>query len=473
MDINDLFEEAVLNWRSNKGIGTAFIPNILNDKVLVYQVLARTYARSPTTTSIIIVEDFKERGKVIEFLTNNEQSDNNEEFKQLINNKLIRIFTSSFIIGGNWNSAVTLCIWYRPKEYNGSILNFVDRCKFKLVILNKLFIKSTEATALYQVAPILECFKQSQIDELRTSTPVEDSWIDTTIPTDSETWKLYEHYCKYIETTLNIFGSFDNIQEARIGNIALNISSSEICTRIATDNGWSDHLDMNYEYNRRIDEMYNPNALRERASQMYEYVRLRGTLLSDYEGKLESILNIVKANSESKILIINKRGEFANKVTEYLNNNFDYDICGNYHNKVDDIDAIDINGRPIYIKSGKSKGKRKVMGCKAQMTLNESRFNENKIHCLSLSNAPDKSLNVDVDIIIITSPLCEDIESYLYRLSKVRPINGKLKLFSIFCKNTIEQQRLFNKSVKQSHIIVNKSEFTDNAEKNTDFLIVD
>ena len=85
MDINDLFEEAVLNWRSNKGIGTAFIPNILNDKVLVYQVLARTYARSPTTTSIIIVEDFKERGKIIEFLTNNEQDDNNEEFKHFKN----------------------------------------------------------------------------------------------------------------------------------------------------------------------------------------------------------------------------------------------------------------------------------------------------------------------------------------------------------------------------------------------------
>ena len=94
MDINDLFEEAVLNWRSSKGIGTAFIPNILNDKVLVYQVLARTYARSPTTTSIIIVEDFKERGKIIEFLTNNEQDDNNEEFKQLINNtiKILNIY---------------------------------------------------------------------------------------------------------------------------------------------------------------------------------------------------------------------------------------------------------------------------------------------------------------------------------------------------------------------------------------------
>ena len=100
MDINDLFEEAVLNWRSNKGIGTAFIPNMLNDKVLVYQILARTYARSPTTTSIIIVNNFNERNEIIEFLTNSEQTDNNEEFKQLINNKLIRIFTSNFIIAG-------------------------------------------------------------------------------------------------------------------------------------------------------------------------------------------------------------------------------------------------------------------------------------------------------------------------------------------------------------------------------------
>ena len=69
MDINNLFEEAVLNWRNNKGIGTAFVPNILNDKVLVYQILARFYARSPTNTTIIIVNDFQERTKLIEFLT--------------------------------------------------------------------------------------------------------------------------------------------------------------------------------------------------------------------------------------------------------------------------------------------------------------------------------------------------------------------------------------------------------------------
>ena len=113
------------------------------------------------------------------------------------------------------------------------------------------------------------------------------------------------------------------------------------------------------------------------------------------------------------------------------------------------------------------------MGWKAQMTLNQDKYNDNQIQCLSLANSPDKSLCVYVDVVIITSPLCEDIEAYLYRLSNVRFNPEKIKLFSIFCKNTIEQQKLFNKSVQQSHIIVNKNEFTDNVENKFDFLIVD
>ncbi len=473
MDINTLFEQAVLNWRDNKGIGTAFIPSNLNSKVLVYQILARVYARSPTTTSIVAVNNFQERSNLIEFLTHSGNEENDEEFKKLINDKFIRIFTSNFIIGGGWNTAVNLFIWNTPIEYVPAVAYLTSKCKFRLVILNKLFSSPNELKVTYDMAPLLDCFKQSELDELRLSTPIEDTWIVTNIDKTSKTWELYEYYCKYIETTLNIFGSFDKIQEARLGNISLNISASEICNQIAVDNGWNDHLDMSYEYNRKIDDMYNPNALRERASQMYEYIRLRSSLLTDYEGKLETILNIVKSNSDSKILIINKRGEFANKVTEYINNNSDENICGNYHNKVDDIEAVDVNGNPIYIKSGKSKGKRKIMGCKAQMTLNETLFNEGKLKCLSLSNAPEKSLSVDVDIVIITSPLCEDIESYLYRLSNVKFNSEKIKLFSIFCKNTIEQQKLFNRTIKQSHIIVNKSEFTDNVENKFDFLIVD
>lgn len=473
MDCNTLFEEAVFNWRDNKGIGTAFVPAPLNDKILVYQILLKLYTRSPTVNTLIIVNNFQERTAIIDFITNVGDEENDEEFKQLINNKLIKVFTVSFIIDTNWSKLSTLCIWYRPNELNETIYKYIEKCKFKLVVLSKLFTNSTDSSNLYKLAPILDCFKQSELDELRVSTPVEETWIGVDIAKDSQTWKLYEYYTKYIETTVNIFGSFDKIQEARIGNTSLNISASEICTQIAINNGWDEHLDMNYEYNRKIDDMYNPNSLRERASQVYEYTRLRGNLLSDCENKLSYILDIVNSNSDKKILIISKRGEFANKVTEYLNNYSETNICGNYHNKTDDIDAVDVNGNPIYIKSGKSKGKRKILGYKAQMTLNQSLFNENKLKCLSLSNAPDKSLNVDVDVIIITSPLCEDIESFIYRLSDVNFNKEKIKLFSIFCKNTIEEQRIMNKSCKPSHSILNKSEFTDVVENKFDFIVVD
>ena len=134
---------------------------------------------------------------------------------------------------------------------------------------------------------------------------------------------------------------------------------------------------------------------------------------------------------------------------------------------------VDEYGNPVFIKSGKEKGKRKSMGCKAQMTLNEHKFNLDKIRCLSLSNSPDKSLSVDVDIVIITSTTCEDIKSYLYRLSNVNFKSGKIKLFSIFCKNTIEQQKLFSKTIQETHIIVNKDEIMADVENKFDFLIAD
>lgn len=473
MTADELFEQAALNWRDNKGVGTAFVPAPLNDKVLVYQILSRLYARSPAASTVVIVNEFKERTDLIEFLTHTGDEENDNEFKKLIDTKLIRIFTQHFLNTGGWNSAATLCVWYRPSEYNLGTALYIDRCRFRLVVLNKLFNSNADSTALYKIAPILDCFKQAELDELRVSTPVEEMWISTIIPEDSEDYRLYQYYCKYIETSLNIFGSFDIMQQARIGNTVLNISSAEICAQIAQENGWNEHLDMSYEYNRQIDELYNPNNLRERATQTYEVIRNRSNLVSDYEGKLEKVLELVKAHSGDKILIINKRGEFASKVTDYLNNNSETDICGNYHNKVDNIDAVDVEGNPIYIKSGVEKGKRKAMGAKAQMTLNEKRFNLGKINCLSLSNAPDKSLCVDVDVIIITSPLCEDIKSYLYRLADVNISAEKIKLFSIFCKNTIEQTKLMNKPQTETHEIVNKSEFNAISENNSDFIIVD
>ena len=198
-------------------------------------------------------------------------------------------------------------------------------------------------------------------------------------------------------------------------------------------------------------------------------MRNRRNLLANYDGKLDEIVKLVQEHENDKILIINKFGEFANKVTEYLNNNFEKDICGNYHDKVDPMPAVTLEGEPVFVKNGKNKGERKLIAAQAQKSLNEERFNCDYINVISTSNAPDKNLSIDVDVIIITSSECEEIESYLYRLSNLRFPKEKIKFYQLYVNNTSEERKLNNKSTTKYHNIVENRK----NEKNNEFIVVD
>lgn len=468
-DINQIFDDAVEEWKNNHGVGTCLIPPPLNDKIMVYNILTKMYSKNPQCKILIVTNTFKDRMDIIDFITNQDE-ENDKEFKQLINDKTLKIF--SYSLAKDYNQLLDLVIIYNPDEITNYIFGLLRKAHFQLVIFSKLLNDYNQLQDLYKVCPLLSAFKQKEVEAIRLSTPVEEEWIKVELPTDSQDYKDYQKYTEYIQTSLNIFGSFNNMQQARMGNSALNISASSICLQIATENGWNDSLDMSIQYNRDIDELYNPNSLRERASRTYDMIRNRNILIADYEPKLEKVIELINKHKGEKILVINKRGEFANKVTEYVNSMSETIICANYHDKVEDIPAVDINGNAIYVKSGKAKGERKMMGVQAQKTLNEQLFNLGKINVLSLSNSPDKKLTVDVDVIIITSPLCEDIETYMYRLSNV-VYKDKIKLYSIFCKNTIEESKLFNKSLSETHTIVNKCEIDNNGQNNFDFMIDD
>lgn len=470
INVGETFENAINNWRNKKGIGTALIPYPLNDKLIILGILQKMYSKSPNNDTVIITNSFIERQAIREFLTQQENSEeNNKEFKDLIDTGKIKIFTDSYIKTSKVFSYPNLCIWYEPDNISQEILNYVDICKFKLIVINKLFTNYEDTSKIYKIAPLLLDFKQAEVEAIRMSTPVEETQIGIDIPIEDDTYKLLKYYDEYITTSLNIFGSFDIIQQANIGNQQLNISSTQICYQIAQENGWNEHLDMNIKFNIEIDSLYNPNNLKERASKTYEIIRERNKLLSDYNGKLDIILNIINNNKDKKILIINKLGEFASIVTEFLNNNSKDDICGNYHDKVNNIPAVTFTGQPIYYKNGSKKNERKFMGAKAQKTLNVKRFNNNFINILSTNNSPDKDLNIDIDIIIITSPTCEDIKSYMYRLSKVYFRSKKIELYTLYCKNTNEEKIIEKKALSSNHNI--KNSFS--TENNFDFVVDD
>ena len=466
----EIFENAINHWRDNKGIGTAIIPAPLNDKLMVLGVLQRIYARSPTTYAVVITNSFSERQTIIEFLTQQEESEeNNREFKELIRNNHLKVFTDDYIIKNNTHFVPTLCIWYQPDNICKELLDYIDKCKFKLIVLNKIPSQPNSLIDIYKVAPLLSDFQQAEVEQVRLSTPVEETQIAVDIPIDSKAFELLKYYDEYINTSVTIFGSFNIMQQANTGNQQLNISSTQICYQIAQENGWNEHLDMNIEFNLEIDRLYNPNNLKERASKTYEIIRERSKLLSDYEGKLDVILDIVRNNKDKKILIINKRADFANTVTEFINNLSETDICGNYHDKVDNIPAVTIYGEPIYYKSGRKKGERKEFGAKAQKTLNVDRFNRDIINILSTNNAPDKDLSIDVDIVIITSPMCEDIKSYMYRLSKLYFRNRHILLYTLYCRNTAEHKIIDRKDLAENHSVKNSA----GNENYSDFIIAD
>lgn len=466
----EIFVNAIEHWRDAKGIGTALIPAPLNDKTMVLGVLQRIYARSPTCQTVIITTNFKERTDISEFITNQKDAEeNNEEFKNLLKIGNIKVLTYDFIKNIELKYIPLLCILYRPVTICDKVARFVSSCKFRLIVCNKLIEDVEDRDVIYKLAPVLGDFKQNEVEQIRLSTPVEETRIGIDIPVDSEDAKLLNYYNEYISTSIAIFGSFDIMQQANMGNQQLNISANQICSKIAQENGWNDHLDMSVEFNVEIDKLYNPMNLKDRAFKTYEMIRNRNQLLSDYEGKLDIIAGIVRNNSDKNILIINKRGDFANKVTDYINTLSDSLVCMNYHDKVENRPAIDSNFNPIYYKSGAKKGERKMMGAQAQKTLAVTLFNQGQINALSTNNAPDKDLDIDVDIIIITSPMCEDITSYMYRLSNIQFRSLKVELFSIYCRNTSEEKQLENKARSINHNVKNSSEY----ENNYDFVVVD
>lgn len=473
----EMFEKAIFHWRDAEGRGTALIPPPLNDLVMLLGVLQRVYAKRGGVGTVILVDAYSQRQKIIDFLITQPEEENNAEFKKLIDDRTIRILTAdyvnkmdhvTFLIG-------TLCIAYHVSDFNESsnVYTMLTRSRFSLIVWNKFPTNNSETIKLaYSTAPLLKDFEEQQLAELRSSTPIEEMLIDVSIPEDTEEHKLLDYYNDYITTSLNIFGSFEVMQQCRIGNSALNVSAAQICDQIARENGWNEHLDMTDNMSFQIDQLYNPGNLKERASETYNKIRLRMQLLTDYKGKLDAILKICEEHKDKNVLIINKRAEFAKKVTNYLNEMSGDIVCGDYHDQLEPIVGHNDDGSIIRYKTGKRKGEIRYFGDRSQRFFNQKLINEGKIHILSANNAPDKDLCCRVDVVIITSPICESIESFIYRLSNIY-FSGKILLYTIYVKNSMEEQKLHNKVISDTHQIVNNCENEVNIVNNSDFLIVD
>lgn len=470
MTEEELHEKSVYQWRINKGIGTFIIPAPLDVLKPLLMILPAMYNKSPTMETNIVVADFVDKDKIKDYLLHKSEPVHSNVYKDLITKGLIKIMTVSEATDRFTYLNPNLVVIYNPKECLYCYIGLLDKAKFKLVLSSNLFTGKLEQ--LNNLVPRVGSYTQASVDEIRSSRPVKEMLVPLVIDEDSNLKKKLDYYNKEISTAIAIFGDFETIKMARLGNSNTNSSSMAVCYNIARQNGWNENLDMTIQFNIEIDELYSPNALKERASGIYEIIRNRSLALASSDEKLSYILKIVEDNVDKNILIINKHGDFANEVTKYINDNTHYNSCYNYHDKVENVPAIDDNGNEVLIKSGVNKGKPKMLGVKSQKNLAQKLMNKGAIHVLSTNAAPDKDLAVNIDVVVITSPLCDTIETYLYRLSKVE-FAKEVQLYTLYYKGSLEEKKLDERIVPPTHTILNKTEIEVKSDNNYDYCIVD
>ena len=454
----------------NKGIGTFIIPAPLDVLRPLLMILPAMYNKSPTMETNIVVADFVDKDKIKDYLLHKSELVHSDVYRRLITDGFIKIMTVSEATDRFTYLNPNLVVIYNPKECLYCYVGLLDKAKFKLILSSIPLIGGLEQ--LNNLVPRVGSYNQSSIDEIRSSRPVKEVLVPLVIDEDSNLKKKLDYYNKEISTAIAIFGDFDTIKMARLGNSNTNSSSMAVCYNIARQNGWNENLDMTNQFNIDIDELYSPNALKERASGIYEIIRSRSLALASSDEKLSYILKIVEDNVDKNILIINKHGDFANEVTKYINDSTHYNSCYNYHDKVENIPAIDDNGNEVLIKSGVNKGKPKMLGVKSQKNLAQKLMNKGAIHILSTNAAPDKDLVVNIDVIVITSPLCDTVETYLYRLSKVE-FAKEIQLYTLYYKGSLEEKKLDERTIGSNHTILNKAEIEVKSDNNYDYCIVD
>lgn len=442
-----LINQVVDGFQHLKGKASVycFSKNVIPE--LLYHIITKLTQKHKDASIFIVVDCYNTRKSIIDyFKEHNIREDTGYNIKCLsvdyIKDKYRYSYALTITVGVNDNFAI--------------INKLCSESKFTLCVLTENIMNNNFIT---NVRNILPCIDTADLDiAIRHDniySPVEEHRYGVDLSDDDR--ELYNKYTDYITTSISIFGDLSNIEKCKKGDNKLGISAADFRNTVAHENGWREDLDTNIPFMKQIDDIYNPNILFERACTFYTITKQRRDLVCDNEAKLEVIRNICLDNKDKKILIISKRGEYAAKVTKYLNECLDL-RCGDYHDCIEDAIATDEMGIPILVKTGVNKGKLRIIGAQAQSSLNEKRFNAGIINILSIKSASNVKLKIACDIVILTSSLCDNIIEVKSRFTDVVFNGVPTKTYRVYCNSTIENDKLNKEKENTLFTIINETE---------------
>lgn len=460
-----LINQAVDGFRHNKGKGSlyCFTKEVIPELVCTFIKLFN--AKNKGEQVFIVVDSYNTRQSIIHYLTQNDVNAYNGYNYKIISNTYIN---------GNYRYCYKLIITIGINDDIRNINHLYSTAAFMLCILTKNIMKPCFINEVRSKLPNIGDIDISKdIINDNIYSPVEEHHIGVDLSDDA--LKEYNECTEYINTTISIIGDIDNIEKCKYGDAKLGISSIQYRYNIAEENGWNEHLDVRIPIFKQIDDAYNPTMLLERANNFYNVAKVRRDIAMNNSNKLDTIIDICNKHKGKKILIISKSGEFAKSVTNYINNNSD-NRCGDYHDCIDDKPLYDEYGEPVLVKSGVNKGKIRIVSSQFQSTQNELKFNTNNsksINVLSIKNSSNNKLKIACDVVIFTTPLCDNIVDFKTRFANVKFANIPTIAYKIYSNNTIENDKLFTNKYHNIIKIVNDNDNDDiNYDENTNEIIL-
>lgn len=419
---------------------------------LVYNIINRFTNKYKGKSIFIAVDGFATRSTIMKYL-----SDNNISVDKGYNIKVLsRNYIASYY-SYNYDLILTIGLNGNDTEDIENIEKMNKTSKFMLTILTANIMDNNFITKVRSILPdIVTINPVKGVKSANIYSPVKEMRYGVEL--NAKVREIYDKYTEFINTTITIFGSLENIDKCRIGDITNNISANKFRYDFAKENGWNEQLNTNIDFMKQIDDLYNPNALEDRANTFYNITKLRRDIVSDTIDKLETIKNICENNKDKRILILSKRGEFAHTIAEYINTTTTDIKCGEYHDCIPETTLNDVNGNIIFYKSGTKKGTPRIFGAQYLSNFYETQFNQGIIKCLSAKFASNEKLKIACDIVILTTSLYNNIIDVKSRFTDIDFIDIPTKVYLVYANNTIEQEKLNKAKPIRNVKIINMTE---------------
>lgn len=427
--INQLLQDGFL---ANKGKGSILVYPPLNISKVLLGTIGKLILKRPDEKILIIIGDYKYKEEIVKVIK--ETLELNDAI--FIENH-IQFLTQSYAYTKLYLYTVNILIGIEDDKF---ILKSFQESKFTLAVTTNPKLRLNKLTNIQSILPNIHLgIGDNDLQQSKINVPVTEYRHGVYLSEEEKA--QYEKYSSFIKDSMVVFGDFNMVELCRNGDALCNVSAMSICNNVARKNGWSPELDMSVEFNVQIDKIYNPNAIHERAQLIYNIARERKNFVCNFNKKIDEVINIVKANPRKGIVIVSKSGEFANEIAEKLTQ--EGMPCGLYHNEIPASYMPDENGEYITYKSGINKGKPKLFKASALSTYWMQCYIYGETNILSMKAASDTNLAIDIDIVIFTTTLIDDIFKFKARFRNCNFKGNNTEIHRIYCIDTIEENSMY------------------------------